>query len=325
MRTLLSGIAIAALALSSASADPGGQGKGGGKGQAAAQAGDGATKGQGGGMDRAPKAARGAPEAPGRGAAMRDARPEPREARGHDRIERVVPGSKGRGPENRVVPGGMANGNDRIDRRDGAMPRAAWRELDRGIGARGLIGGCPPGLAKKNNGCMPPGLARQQDNWSGYGADWWGLRGLRDMAGYRYLDGNLVRLGPNGAVIGYYPLLGGALSIGNPWPSYYAPAPLDPYYVNYYGLGRDYRYLDGAIYRLDPETQAIRSIAALLTGDDFAVGRPLPLGYSVYNVPYGYRDRYVDGPDAWYRYSDGYVYRVDPETQLVAAAIDLLI
>ena len=51
----------------------------------------------------------------------------------------------------------------------------------------------------------------------------------------------------------------------------------------------------------------------------------MPRGYDVYNVPYTYRDRYYDTPDNMYRYSDGYVYRVDPETRLVAAAIELLI
>ena len=50
----------------------------------------------------------------------------------------------------------------------------------------------------------------------------------------------------------------------------------------------------------------------------------MPVGYDVYNVPYAYRDRYYDTPDAWYRYSDGYIYEVDPETQLIAAVIELL-
>ena len=50
----------------------------------------------------------------------------------------------------------------------------------------------------------------------------------------------------------------------------------------------------------------------------------MPIGYDVYNVPYPYRSQYVDGPNSMYRYSDGYVYQVDPETRLVAAAIELL-
>jgi len=44
----------------------------------------------------------------------------------------------------------------------------------------------------------------------------------------------------------------------------------------------------------------------------------------VYNVPYAYRDQYVDGPDDYYRYADGYVYDVDPTTQLIQAAIQLI-
>ncbi len=306
MRILLSGIAIAALAVAGAQADPGGQGKGQGGGKDH-PAGHVEGKGQGGG-DRGPKADRGGPDNPNRGAAMR-------EARGPDG---VGPGKSGRDKGDRVVPGGLANGNDRLDRRDG-NPRVVWRDLDR----RGLIDGCPPGLAKKNNGCMPPGQFKKA-GWDDHDANWWGLRGLRDLNGYRYVDGNLVRLGANGAVLGYYPLLGGALALGNPWPSGYPMTPLSPYHVDYFGLGNDYRYLDGAIYRVDPQTQAIRSIAALLTGDDFTVGQRLPMGYDAYNVPYDFRDDYVDGTDARYRYSDGYVYQVDPKTQLIVAAIDLL-
>ena len=319
MRRLFSGIAIAALAIASASADPGGKGKGQGAGKEH-PAGHVAGKGQGGGDDRGPKVDRGGRDKDNRGAAMRDSRPDVREARGPDRADR---GNKGRGPEDRVIPGGLANGNDRLDRRDNLPTRVVWRDLDRNIGQRGLVNGCPPGLAKKNNGCMPPGQLKNH-GWDDRDANWWGLRGLSNLSGYRYIDGNLVRLGPNGAISSYYPLLGGALALGNPWPSAYPMTPLSPYHVDYFGLGDDYRYFDGAVYRLDPETQAIQSIAALLTGDDFAVGQPLPLGYGVYNVPYGFRDDYVDGPDAMYRYSDGYVYRVDPKTQLIVAAIDLL-
>ena len=70
--------------------------------------------------------------------------------------------------------------------------------------------------------------------------------------------------------------------------------------------------------------QSITSIAALLTGDDFQIGSPMPPGYDVYNVPYRYRSQYADGPGARYRYSDGYIYQIDPTTQLIKAAIDLL-
>jgi len=249
-----------------------------------------------------------------------------------------------RGNPGRVVPaqarsqarGNAPQWNDRDDRRGGRVlddgrrifdrpdTREWWGSYDR----RGLIDGCPPGLAKKNNGCMPPGLAQQDSRYrfASYRPDWWGLGALGLGDGrYFYDDGYLMRLDGN-RVAGFIPLLGGALSIGNPWPSYYAPRPVPSYYVDYYGLGpaNGYRYADNVLYRVDPETAAITSIAALLTGDDIRVGQPMPLGYDVYNVPYPYRGQYLDGPDAWYRYSDGYVYQVDPETRLVAAAIELL-
>ena len=54
------------------------------------------------------------------------------------------------------------------------------------------------------------------------------------------------------------------------------------------------------------------------------IGQQLPMGYDAYNVPYQYRDQYADGPDAAYRYNDGYVYKTDPKTQLILAAIQLL-
>jgi hypothetical protein len=192
----------------------------------------------------------------------------------------------------------------------------------------GLINGCPPGLAKKHNGCVPPGLAKEQHRYFGYPyyqPSWWGFPRLSNGR-YYYEDGFLLRLGDGGRISSYIPLLGGALSIGNRWPAYYEPVPLSPYYVDYYGLGPQggYRYADQVIYRVDPETAAITSVAALLTGDEFAVGQRVPAGYDAYNVPYDYRESYYDRPGANYRYSDGYVYEVDPETMLVVSAIQLL-
>jgi hypothetical protein len=196
------------------------------------------------------------------------------------------------------------------------------------LNSRRIIDGCPPGLAKKNPPCIPPGQVRNNDGFSALyrRPDFWGLGGLND-GHYAYNDGYLVRLGSDGRAQGFVPLLAGALGIGNPWPSYYQPAPLPNYYESYYGLGQDnaYRYADNVIYRVDPQTSLINSVAALLTGDNFAVGQPLPLGYDAYNVPYPYRNQYADGPDAMYRYSDGYVYEVDPTTQLISAVIELLV
>ena len=68
---------------------------------------------------------------------------------------------------------------------------------------------CPPGLAKKNNGCLPPGIAKQRfsvgDRWNGnYGAwsynqvplDWRSQYGLDPMNRYYYRDGYLYSVDP---------------------------------------------------------------------------------------------------------------------------------
>lgn len=237
--------------------------------------------------------------------------------RGNERAQRADSGNRG------------DNGRDlAIDRRGADRDRDVLRVRDlAAIPGFGLIEGCPPGLAKKNPPCLPPGQARNaaRSPLRFDRPDFWGLSRLGDGR-YFYDDGYLVRYAPSGGILGYVPLLGGALSVGNSWPDYYRPVALPGYYEDFYGLGSydSYRYADDVVYRVDPETTAITSIAALLTGDEFAIGQPVPRGYDVYNVPYGYRDRYADGPDAYYRYSDGYIYEVDPETRLIAAAIELL-
>jgi hypothetical protein len=190
---------------------------------------------------------------------------------------------------------------------------------------RGLINGCPPGLAKKNNGCLPPGQARQiaRDYDSRYDYLW---RSRGDDNRYEYRDGYLYRMNRQGSLLGYLPVLGGALAPGALWPAQYRYQPAPQYYSSYFGLSpnQDYRYADGALYRVDPQTQMISSVAALLTGQNMSVGQPLPSGYDIYNVPYAYRDQYMDNANAMYRYNDGYVYQADPKTQLITAVIQLL-
>jgi hypothetical protein len=72
------------------------------------------------------------------------------------------------------------------------------------------VGGCPPGLAKKNNGCLPPGQAKKLYNtgqrWPGnYGYAWnynqipYDLRnryGFDDDYRYYYGDGYLYQVDP---------------------------------------------------------------------------------------------------------------------------------
>ena len=360
MRLLLAGVAAIALAASAAQAGPGN-----GKGQAkSAERGKGGPpsaevmRGNGNRSMAVAMRGNGKPDAPGRSAQANergngnaranagarveqrgnDSRPERAVERGRPDTPPAARGNRSANANANV--NANANANARGVRDDDA-PRAV-RVLDDGrrvfdtrgarVGfdfdraQRGLIDGCPPGLAKKNNGCMPPGLAKRDDDrrFRTYRPDWWGLGGLRDGR-YIYDDGYLLRLNGD-RVGGYVPLLGGALSVGNRWPEYYSPFDAPPYYVDYFDLGGPdrYRYADRVLYRVDPSTAAITSIAALLTGDDIQIGAPMPLGYDIYNVPYAYRDRYYDSADANYRYSDGYIYQVDPATRLVTAAIELM-
>jgi len=69
--------------------------------------------------------------------------------------------------------------------------------------------GCPPGLAKKNNGCLPPGIAKQRFNvgqrWTGnynpwaynqVPLDWRNQYNLDPMNRYYYRDGYLYSVDP---------------------------------------------------------------------------------------------------------------------------------
>jgi hypothetical protein len=344
MRSFVMSVAALALVAGTAHAQGQGQGRGnergggnpaaetmkaGGQGQARGQ-GQEANRGRGsdgqsmrGGADRAEPGQRG-------NAAQRGNGNENRAARAVERAAERPVENRGRG--NDASRSGGIDGAPGVRRN--ALPQSA-RDIVRvrdlretvSLAPRGAIDGCPPGLAKKNPPCVPPGLARNARSWRSQfdRPDWWGLSRLAPGR-YAYEDGYLLRLGSDGRIGSYVPLLGGALSAGNLWPSFYEPVRLPDYYADYYGLGPvdNYRFADNVIYRVDPQTTAITSIAALLTGDNFAVGQPMPLGYDVYNVPWNYRDRYSDRPDALYRYADGQIYQVDPQTRLIAAAIELI-
>ena len=328
-------MALAASGGAYAQGNGNGNGKGNGKGANAAAA---ETKGNNGGGKKADRGTQAMAKSANRGGG--EARNDNR-GNGNGNAARKMD----RGPERKLVKaaqGNQANGNairydDRRfdDRRD--EPRryddrqerdTRWLAQDRD---RALIDGCPPGLAKKNNGCNPPGQVKEQYQRSVYGYNYrpslFGLTNYDRRGDYYYQDGYLVRYGDRGGISSWLPLLGGALGIGNVWPSNYQSYDVPDYYVDYYDLGGPdrYRYADNVIYRVNPDDAAITSIAALITGDDISVGQPMPSGYDVYNVPYAYRDRYYDTPDRQYRYSDGRIFQVDPQTRLVAAVIDLLV
>lgn len=58
---------------------------------------------------------------------------------------------------------------------------------------------CPPGLAKKNNGCMPPGQARKMgqrydQNWSGVPSQWQSQYRDTNRYMYRYDGGRIYQI-----------------------------------------------------------------------------------------------------------------------------------
>ena len=83
-------------------------------------------------------------------------------------------------------------------------------------------GGCPPGLAKKHNGCMPPGQAKK-----------------------------LYRSGQR------FPL-----NYGNRWSYNQIPYDLRQRYD--FDRNDRYYYGDGYIYRVDPKTQLIEQVVSAL-------------------------------------------------------------
>lgn len=144
----------------------------------------------------------------------------------------------------------------------------------------------------------------------------------RDDAWYRYGDGFIYEVDPYSRRIdARYPIYeaGYDYMIGQPWPvaypGYNVPMAYQPLY--YDTPQYQYRYANGGIYQVDPTTQVIQALVALVSGQPMAIGQPLPRGYGTYNVPLAYRDRYYDTDDSWYRYADGYVYEVDPGTGLI--------
>ena len=240
--------------------------------------------------------------------------------------------AKGRDKDDRYDRDDRRDDDDRRWGRDAALAGAL------GMGGYGWTDGCPPGLAKKNNGCMPPGQLKDrvgnplpssyaQQALSGPYSQWYRDG---DQAIYRMGDGVIYRVDKaTGRVLGLIPATTnnfGYYPIGMTYPSVYNSYNVPMQYRSYYPSDADlaYRYANGAIYGVDPRTSAIQSIVALLAGD-LAVGQPLPNSYSVYNVPMAYRSQYYDTNDAMYRYNDGYIYRVDPTTQLVTSVVSALL
>lgn len=144
-----------------------------------------------------------------------------------------------------------------------------------------------------------------------------------DDSWYRYGDGFIYEVEPySRRVAARYPLYADDYFVGERWPVAYPDynVPL-AYRDEFYDTPQyHYRYANGGIYQVDPTNQLILALAALVTGDQFAVGQPMPSGYDIYNVPVAYRDRWADSDEEYYRYANGSVYRVDYDSGLIEEA-----
>ena len=171
-----------------------------------------------------------------------------------------------------------------------------------------------------------PGQYLPSSYMSSYVPNYYGLNSFYPDTQYdcnRYYNGVVYKVDFVTVMIeGVVPLYASGYGVGQMLPSAYGYYNLPNQYRSLYYDNDDYGYwyAPGAIYQYDNSSNLITSVAALLT-PGFGVGQPLPVGYDVYNVPYGYRANYYDTPNDWYRYNNGYIYRVDPTTQLVTAIV----
>lgn len=175
-----------------------------------------------------------------------------------------------------------------------------------------------------------PGQYLPQPYMASYVPTYYGLNSFYPDYGNdcnRYYGGVIYQVDCyTGMVENVVPVYAGGYGVGQLLPSAY----------NYYNVPMQYRslyydtpdygywYSPGAIYQYDQRSSMITSVASLLS-PGFAIGQPLPAGYGVYNVPYDYRATYYDTPNAWYRYNNGYIYQVDPVSQLVTAIVASLL
>jgi dipeptidyl aminopeptidase/acylaminoacyl peptidase len=214
---------------------------------------------------------------------------------------------------------------------------ASWRG-QRALPVRVAGAGCPPGLAKQNAFCLPPGQLRRaqmmgrridQSRFGPVPQDWLYRFFDNDDFYHRYDDdGFIYRIDrESDFVSAILPLFGTGLTLGEPLPLGYDTYNLPMPYRDLYADSDEhlYRYDDGAIYQVDTETRLIESVVALLSGNPINVGSPLPSGYDAYNLPMDYRDRYSDDADSLYRYSNGGIYEADPQTMLVERLVEMVL
>ena len=175
-----------------------------------------------------------------------------------------------------------------------------------------------------------PGQYLPQPYMASYVPDYYGLSAFYPDYGdicNRYANGVIYKVDcETGYVEDVIPMYAGGYGVGQILPTAYSYYNVPMQYRAMYYDTPDYGYwyAPGAIYQYDQRSSLITSVAALM-GPGFTVGRPLPVGYDVYNVPYEYRATYYDTPTAWYRYNNGYIYQVDPATLVVTAIVASLL
>jgi len=204
--------------------------------------------------------------------------------------------------------------------------------------ARALFDGCPPGLAAKNNGCLPPGQAKKLF----VGAPLATVAGLTTLNAlpsnvsylypdtddyyYRYGDGYVYRVDRSSSLIAaLIPLLAGGFMPGQYLPTNY----MNSYVPASYGFNSFYadspyqcnRYVNGIVYQVDCVTGMIEDVVPLYAGG-YGVGQMLPSAY--YNLPYGYRGLYSDNSDYGYYYAPGAIYQYDQGSSLITSVAALL-
>ena len=184
-----------------------------------------------------------------------------------------------------------------------------------------------------------PGQYLPQSYMASYVPDYYGLNsfypasygpdygyGYQDLCN-RYANGVIYQVDcDDGYVENVIPMYAGGYGVGQLLPSSYSYYNVPMQYRTMYYDTPDYGYwyAPGAIYQYDQRSSLITSVAALMT-PGFSIGQQLPMGYDAYNVPYDYRATYYDTPNAWYRYNNGYIYQVDPTTQIVTAIVASLL
>jgi len=186
-------------------------------------------------------------------------------------------------------------------------------------------------------GGFMPGTYLPQAYMGSYVPSYYGLNSFYPASyDYCYGNGNLCNRYAYGVVYqvdcftgmveNVIPTYAGGYGVGQLLPSDYSYYNVPMQYRSMYYPTADYSYwyAPGAIYQYDTNTSLITSVAALMS-PGFTVGQPLPVGYGMYNVPLAYRSTYYDTPDAWYRYNNGYIYQVNPTSQLVTAIVASLL